>query len=228
VLVAALAGPAAACDGRPESNGGPRVAALRSERAPYPSVAQLPLSARGVTPSAEHYVLVGGDEIVQLGRRGGATTTDVSVDELLRAFWRQRGDPLGGRGAATTSAAPLVIADQAVPADRVVEVVAALWQHGAHLAVGGAGAGGGTREHPVLMMGEVDRRVRGAIVEIGPRGLELTMPGEKARSFDDCGAAPSTACLARALDDAAASGARTVLVRRARQAAGAHTPVLRQ
>jgi hypothetical protein len=224
-LLAFAAAPAA-CDQSPESNGGPRVAALRSERAPYPSVTDLPSSTRGITASAEHFVLVGGDEIVQLGRRGAATTTEVSVDELLRAFWRQRGDPLGGRGAATTSSAPLVLAGATVPAERVIEVVAAMWQHGAYLAVGG-GALGGARAHPVLMMGE-DRSARGAIVEIGPRGLELTLPGEEARQFDDCGAAPSTACLARALDRAAESGARSVLVRRARQAAGAHTRMLRQ
>ena len=109
-LAGSVATGALACDRRPESNGGPRVAALHAERLPYPAVTDLPASGRGVTASAQHYVMVDGDEIVRLGERGAATTTDVSVDELLRAFWRLRRDPLGGRGAASPSAAPLVIA----------------------------------------------------------------------------------------------------------------------
>ncbi len=162
--------------------------------------------------------MVDGDEIVHLGERGAQGTTDVSVDELLRAFWRMRRDPLGGRGAATPSAAPLVIAGASVPAEQVVEVVTALWHHGARLAIGG-GLPGAAREHPVRMVGDASQP-RGAIVEIGARGLELTLPGEQARAIDGCGPAPDTACLARALDGAAASGVRSVLVRRTRQAAG--------
>jgi hypothetical protein len=210
---------AAGCDGSAESSGGPRVAALRSERLPYPAVPDLPGSAAARETSAEHFVLVDGDEIVRLGTRGSSTTTDVSVDELLRAFWRARRDPLGGRGAASPSAAPLLIARGAVPAERVAEVVAALWHHGARLAIGGA-VPGAARQHAVLMFGEASNVERGAVVEVGPRGLQLMVPGEQARSFDSCGPSPSTACLARALDGAAAAGARTVLLRLARQAAG--------
>lgn len=220
-LAGSIAAGVPACDQRPEDNGGPRVAALHAERLPYPAVADLPPSRRGVTASAEHFVMVDGDEIVSLGARGAATTTDVSVDELLRAFWRMRRDPLGGRGAATPSAAPLVIAAGAVPAEQVVAVVSALWHHGARLAVGGT-LPGAAREHPVRMVGDASQ-ARGAIIEIGARGLELTLPGEETQSIDGCGPSPDTACLVRALDGAAASGARSVLVRRARQAAGEPT-----
>jgi hypothetical protein len=214
---------AAGCDGSAESSGGPRVAALRSERLPYPPVPDLPASAAATATSAEHFVLVNGDEIVRVGSRGSADITDVSVDELLRAYWRVRRDPLGGRGAASPSAAPLLIAQGAVPAERVAEVVAALWHHGARLAIGGA-VPGAAREHPVRMFGGPSQVERGAVVEVGPRGLQLMVPGEQARSFDSCGPSPSTDCLARALDGAAASGARTVLVRLPRQAAGERPP----
>ena len=217
-LAGTMAAGILACDQRPESNGGPRLAAVHAERLPYPAVADLPASPRGVTASAEHFVLLDGDEIVHLGARGAQPSADVSIDELLRAFWRLRRDPLGGRGAATPSAAPLVIAGAAVPAEQVVEVVTALWHHGARLAVGGA-LPGAAREHPVRMVGDASQP-RGAIVEVGARGLELTVPGEKARSIDGCGPSPDTACLVRALDGAAASGVRSVLVRRTRQAAG--------
>ncbi len=216
-LIAALA---AGCDRRPESNGGPRGAALHSERPPYPAVAGLPRADRASLASAEIFILVDGGEMVRVGVRGSAKTTDVSVDELLRAFWRLRGDPLGGRGAATPSAAPLLMAGAAVPAQRVVDVVGALWQHGARLAVGG-GAPGAAREHPVRMLIEPEPgklRPGGAFIELGPTGLSLTMPGDKPRAFEDCGESPDTACLARALDSAADSGARTVFLRRTRQA----------
>jgi hypothetical protein len=213
---------AAGCDRSAESSGGPRVAALRAERLPYPPVPDLPASAAARATSAEHFVLVSGDEIVSVGTRGRDGTSDVSVDELLRAFWRLRRDPLGGRGAASPSAAPLLIAQAEVPAERVAEVVAALWHHGARLAIGGT-VPGAAREHPVLMFGEPSQVERGAVVEVGPRGLQLRVPGEQARSFDSCGPSPRTDCLARALDAAAASGARTVLLRLARQAAGEPT-----
>jgi len=192
------------------------VASLRSERAPYPAVTDLPPSTRGVATSAEHFVVVDGDEILQLGRRGILGTTDVSIDELLRAFWRLRRDPLGGSGAATTSAAPLLIAGAAVPARHVAQVVDALWHHGARLAVKGR-APGAAREHPVRLMRTPDapRTANGATIDVGPRGLQLTLPGEKARPVDGCDASPDTACLARVLDSAAASGARSVVLRAA-------------
>jgi hypothetical protein len=212
----ALAAPAG-CDRRPEANGGPRIEALLSERPPYPPITDLPPSTRGVTASAEQFVVVEPDELVRLGTRGITGTTEVSTDELLRAFWRLRGDPLGGRGAASPSAAPLLLAGARVPAGRVVDVVMALWHHGARLGIGG-GVPGAAREHPVRLLGapaQAAREVHGAIVELGPAGLALSLPGEEPRSVEGCGASPDTACLARALDAAAQSGAKTVFLRRA-------------
>lgn len=206
----------AACDRRPEANGGPRVEALLAERPPYPPIEGLPTSSRGVTASAEQFVVVEPDEIVRLGERGMTATTDVSTDELLRALWRLRGDRLGGRGAASPSAAPLLIAAAAVPAARVVDVVLALWHHGGRLAIAG-GVPGAAREHPVRLVGEqAERPVHGALIELGPSGLALSLPGEASRPVDGCGPSPDTACLARALDAAAQSGEKAVIVRRTR------------
>jgi hypothetical protein len=218
--LAALLAIAAGCDRSPESNGGPRVAAFHAERAPYPAVEDLPRTRRASTAEAEIFILVDGDEMVRLGTRGSDRTTDVSLDELLRAFWRIRRDPLGGRGAATPSAAPLLLAGSPVPARAVVDVVGALWQHGARLAVGG-GPPGSAREHPVRMLIEPEPGKLvpgGAFVELGTTGLSLTMPGEEPHAFDQCGPTPDTGCLARALDSAADAGARTVFLRRTRQA----------
>jgi hypothetical protein len=211
ILLAATAG----CDRRPEANGGPRVEALLSERPPYPPIEGLPTSSRGVTANAEQFVLVESDEIVRLGERGLTGTTDVSIDELLRALWRLRGDSLGGRGAASPSAAPLLIAAATVPAARVIDVVVALWHHGGRLAIAG-GVPGAAREHPVRLVGdETPRPVHGALVELGPSGLALSLPGEASRPVDGCGS-PDTACLTRALDAAAAAGEKAVIVRRTR------------
>jgi hypothetical protein len=216
-LACAALAAAGGCDRSPEANGGPRIHRLHADRPPYPPVTGLPASARGVTTSAEQFVVVGGDEIVRLGTRGAADTTDVSLDELLRALWRLRGDSLGGRGAASPSAAPLLIAPASVPAVRVLEVVAALWQHGARLAVG-PGVPGAAREHPVRLIAAQQQArppAGGATIQIGPRGMSLEMPGAEPTSFEVCGASPDTACLARALDTAAEGGARTVFLRRA-------------
>ena len=215
-LLASMGG--LACDRRPESNGGPRIQALPDERPPYPPVTDLPASAAAEETRAEHFVVVEGDEVLRLGRRGIPNTTDVSLDELLRAFWRLRGDPLGGRGAASPSAAPLVIAGKPVPASRVFDVVTALWQHGARLAVTG-GLPGAPRQQPVRLVGEKAGAVRpagAAVIELGPRGLVLTLPGAKPRSFESCGPAPDTGCLTVALDVAAKAGAREVRLRRVR------------
>ena len=214
--VAALA-IGSACDRRPEANGGPRIESLHVDRAPYPAVPDLPTAAEPAETRAELFVWIDDDELLRLGRRGSPKTIDVSTDELLRAFWRLRGDPLGGRGAASPSSAPLVVAGKLTPAARVVDVVTALWQHGGRLAVVG-GLPGSPREHPVRMLGQqpgTARAAGGAVLELGPRGLRLDVAGSETPSYEACGASPDAACLAAALDAAAETGVRSVVVRRA-------------
>lgn len=59
------------------------------------------------------------------------------------------------------------------------------------------------------------RAAGGAVLELGPRGLRLDVAGSETPSFESCGDAPDTACLAAALDAAAATGVRSVVLRRA-------------